>query len=83
MFVGILAFTEKGRETAKKQIQTQKDNLIWNGFIMMSYVNYLNLMKKAKDRIISDDTITIGILTALVLLACPIIIAIFLVKNRE
>ena len=51
----VLGFTKVGRTKARDLILKQKQNLIWNGLIMATFVNYLNISIKARDMLMSEE----------------------------
>ena len=87
LFIFVLAFTKSGRKKASAIIKKQKENLVWNGIIVMTYINYIGMMIKARDMIISENiekqNKALGIIMCLVLLSYPIYISYFLKSNQS
>ena len=78
----VLFFTERGRKEALDLIEKRKQNLMWNGIITISFVNYLGFVIKARAMIINENeeekNTAIGIVLSLLLLSYPFFIAYFL-----
>ena len=44
IFLAVLSLTAEGRVLAKKQVVDKKNEMIWNGIIMMTFLNYQGLV---------------------------------------
>ena len=44
ILLAVLSLTTKGRVLAKKQVVDKKNEMIWNGIIMMTFLNYSGLV---------------------------------------
>ena len=49
----LIAFNSKGKKQASDIIKKHKENLMWNGIIVITYVNYIGIVIKARDMIIN------------------------------
>ena len=54
---------------------------MWNGLIMMTYINYIGLSEGARDQITEEKNIYRGIMENMALLAYPVMIGIFMYVN--
>ena len=44
IFLAVLSLTAEGRVLAKKQVVDKKKEMVWNGIIMMTFLNYQGLV---------------------------------------
>jgi hypothetical protein len=82
-----LSFSKTGRKRAINLIQEFKQKTLWNSIIMMTYANYLNLVLKSRNQIITklkdDENLAAGIFWGTLLLIYPLLIAKFLHHNHK
>ena len=85
LLIFVRTFTQTGRKKASTIIKKQKENLIWNGIIFITFVNYLKIVDKARDMIniekVENQNKADGILLSLLILSYPICIGFFLKIN--